>query len=184
MAGVRVVAGCYRGFRVRTRPGLEVRPTADRVKEALFAILGPQLDGASVVDCFAGTGSLGIEALSRGAAKVVFVENDLRSLEVLRQNLGRLPEPSDWAVIRADVLELAVWAAGALPADLILADPPYRRELDLKLLRVLAGVQALQPGGMLMVEHETGACPEDPSWATLQRRRYGDTTVSFFSPNR
>jgi 16S rRNA (guanine966-N2)-methyltransferase len=180
-AGVRIVAGRWRGLRVRTRAGADVRPTADRVKEALFSILEPRLRDATVVDCFAGTGSLGIEALSRGAVRAVFVENDRRTLAVLQDNLQRLTEEETHAVLPLDALDPKRWGAAVLPADVILADPPYRRGLAQTFLTALADVQALRPGGVLVVEHETGTETEHPAWEAIDRRRYGDTTLSFFA---
>lgn len=180
-AGVRVVAGRWRGLRIRTRPGIDVRPTADRVKEALFSILGPRLREATVVDCFAGTGSLGIEALSRGAARVFFVENDRKTLAVLEDNLERLTEPETRVVLPLDALDPRAWAERALPADVVLADPPYRRGLGLAFLAGLGEVQALRSGGILVVEHETETETGHPAWETVDRRRYGDTTLSFFA---
>lgn len=181
--GVRVVAGRFRGFRVETCQGLGVRPTADRVKEALFSILDPRLPDSVVVDCFAGTGSLGIEALSRGASQVTFVENDRESLAVLRGNLERLPEPRNWSVIQGDGLQPAQWRATGLPADLILADPPYRKGMGEELLQKLDEAASLRREGLLVLEHEKNTEPEHPRWEVVDRRRYGDTALSFYRWN-
>lgn len=178
---VRVVAGRARGLRLRTLPGLRVRPTADRVKEALFSLLGHDLGGTRVVDCFAGTGALGIEAWSRGAASVILVEEDPAVLRVLDANLDRLPERGSFRMVRGDALEPETWGAEILPADLILADPPYRSGLGERLLRALARVEALAPGGRLVLEHESGIRPADPAWDAVDRRRYGDTGLSVFT---
>jgi 16S rRNA (guanine966-N2)-methyltransferase len=159
-----------------------VRPTADRVREALFSIIAPLLEGATVVDCFAGTGALGIEALSRGAARVFFVESERRTLEVLRRNLARLGEETGVVVLEASALEPGSWAPGVLPADVVLADPPYRQGLGSRLLASLPECDSLRPGGILILEHETGARPEHPRWEAIDRRRYGDTTLSLFRP--
>jgi 16S rRNA (guanine(966)-N(2))-methyltransferase RsmD len=119
---LRVVAGRHRGRRLRTPPGRGTRPTADRVREALFAILGP-VEGVAVLDLFAGSGALGIEALSRGAASATFVERDRRAAAVVRANLDALGE--DGEVVVRDAL---AWLA-APPAEatfgLVLVDPPY-----------------------------------------------------------
>ena len=179
---MRVVAGRFGRTRLETLPGDAVRPTADRVKEALFATLGPRLSGARVVDCFAGTGSLGIEALSRGASRVWFVEQAPGSLRLLSRNLERLGSPPEARMVAASALTPAVWGKEILPVDLILADPPYRLGLGVEFLAGLAGVQALAEGGLLVLEHESGAEPGHPAWTPTQRRRYGDTTVSLFTP--
>lgn len=178
-----MVAGRFRGFRVETCRGFRVRPTADRVKEALFSILDPRLPDSVVVDCFAGTGSLGIEALSRGASQVTFVENDPESLAVLRGNLERLPGPGNWSVIREDGLRPAHWRAACLPADLILADPPYRKGMGEQLLQKLGEADSLCCEGLLVLEHEMNTEPEHPRWEVVDRRRYGDTGLSFYRWN-
>lgn len=178
--GVRVVAGRFRGFHVETRQGLELRPTADRVKEALFSILHPRLPDSVVLDCFSGSGSLGIEALSRGASQVFFVENAPESLAVLRGNLERLPEPGNWSVIRGDGLRPAHWGAACLPVDLILADPPYRKGMGGEFLQKLDETNSLRRDGLLVLEHEKNTEPEHPRWEVVDRRRYGDTALSFY----
>ena len=179
--GVRVTGGSFRGRRLDTLPGLGMRPTSDKVKEALFAILGPRLAGARVVDVFAGTGALGIEALSRGAERVVFVERDAASLALLRRNLQALGDPRGALVVPGDGLRPETWNSGGA-VDLILADPPYRKGWPEQLLEALSAGGALAAGGLLVIEHETGVEPIRPEWEALQRRRYGDTTLSFFRP--
>jgi len=181
-SGVRIVAGRYRGQRLATLPGIAVRPTADRVKEALFSILGERVEGARVLDCFAGTGALGIEALSRGAARVVFVEEDREVLELLRRNLAHVGAGAEVRVYRGDALRPASWAGEAVPADVILADPPYHRDLAPRFLEAMAEADALRGGGLLVVEHERGVVPVHVAWQPVERRRYGDTVLSFFVP--
>ena len=128
--GVRVVAGRYRGLRLTVPAGREVRPTADRVKEAWFSILGERVRDATVVDLFAGSGALGIEALSRGAARVLFVEKARKPLMTLEANLARLEGAADRVrVAAADVFHPHRWVDAGNPPALILADPPYRRNL-------------------------------------------------------
>jgi 16S rRNA (guanine966-N2)-methyltransferase len=178
--GVRVTGGRYRGLKLETLPGLDLRPTSDKVKEALFSILGARLEGARVVDAFAGTGALGIEALSRGAARVVFVEREPASLAVLRRNLQRVGSPTEAMVVSGDALRPGSWGRDALPAEVILADPPYRHGWPERFLDALVGHATPADGGRLVIEHETAAEPVHEAWEALQRRRYGDTTLSFF----
>jgi 16S rRNA (guanine966-N2)-methyltransferase len=119
---VRVVAGVHRGRRLQAPPGQSTRPTSDRVREALFSILGPEaVAGARVLDLFAGSGALGIEALSRGAAGAVFVDSDARAVAAIRANLTAIG--ADAAVHRRDSFEWLAAAEGTF--DLVFADPPY-----------------------------------------------------------
>lgn len=178
---VRVVAGTYRGLRLATGTGAAVRPTADRVKEALFSILGSRIPAAAVLDCFAGTGALGIEALSRGAARVAFVESDGAALSLLRGNLARLPGGASVTVVAADVFRPGAWETGVLPVDVILADPPYRQGLGERLLGTLDPATALRAGGVLVLEHEKEADPANARWRLDDRRRYGDTVLSLYN---
>ncbi len=180
--GVRVIGGAFRGLRLATLPGLELRPTADRVKEALFSMLAPRLPGARVVDCFAGTGALGIEALSRGAARVDLVERDPGSLALLRGNLARLREGTDARIriLSRDALQAGTWKGDILPLDLVLADPPYRRGLGEALLDVLAAAAPWAAGATVVLEHEAARSPAHPAWVRTRERRYGDTALSFF----
>jgi 16S rRNA (guanine966-N2)-methyltransferase len=178
---IRVIAGRYRGLRLATRPGREVRPTADRVKEALFSILGHDLTGAAVVDCFAGSGGLGIEALSRGARRVLFVERDPVTARLLEENLGRLRDAPETRVIVGDALVPPVWLGAAPPADLILADPPYGGGVAEAFLAALRPEEALRAGGRLALEHEAAIEPGGRGWVAATRRRYGSTGISIFT---
>jgi 16S rRNA (guanine966-N2)-methyltransferase len=176
---VRVIAGELRGRRLVAHPG--VRPTSDRVREAIFDILFSLggVSGLQVVDLFAGTGALGIEALSRGAASVTFVERDPAAIEALRTNLRSVglddaEASGDVTVVRADVDRWVATTASRY--DLVLADPPYDYD----------GWDALVPSlpGDLAVL-ESGA-PIEPAhgWGVLRSRRYGGTIVTVVRPDR
>jgi 16S rRNA (guanine966-N2)-methyltransferase len=126
---VRIIAGKFRRRKLRTRPGLVTRPITDRVKETLFELLGDALDGARVADVFAGTGTLGLESLSRGAASVVFIEGDRRAQELLRENVALLGAADETLCWQTDVLRTSFRPKGVpqlLPYDLVFFDPPYR----------------------------------------------------------
>ncbi len=171
---MRVVAGALRGRRIAAPPGRETRPTSDRVREALFAILG-DLTGLRVLDLFAGSGALGIEALSRGAASAVFVERAPRVAEVVRGNLAALGLEA--RVVRADArAHLRDASARADAYDLVFLDPPYRdaaawgRELSAALPAVLA------PGARVVGESDRRA-PLELSLPLADERRYGDTLI-------
>lgn len=181
---MRIITGSARGCRLKTPKGAEVtRPTADRVKESLFNILGTLVPGRKVLDIFAGTGNLGLEALSRGAETAVFV--DKATAKLIAENLAftRLTEK---AVVRSgDVFaELTRQASAKAEFSLIFCDPPYHKGLWQQALRQIDGSQGLMAAnGILVVEHgaDENDMPELSRLKLVHNRRYGHTTqISFF----
>lgn len=172
---MRVVAGAYRGRRLRAPGGAATRPTADRVREALFSMLEP-IDGLLVLDLFAGSGALGIEAASRGAAAVTLVENDSRAIRVIRRNLDEIG--LDAEVVAGDALAYLASAAG--PFDLVLADPPYSsaRRLARPLAERLPRVTS--ETGRIVTESDRRQPLELPL-PLLRERVYGDTRIAIHS---
>jgi 16S rRNA (guanine966-N2)-methyltransferase len=170
---MRVVAGELRGRLIEAPPGRDTRPTTDKVREAVFNALG-SLDlvrDAVVVDLYAGSGALGIEALSRGAAEAVFVERDRTALRVLRENLDHLGLGDRARVQHGDAVALA----GRFPADLVLADPPYDFDAWPELLaKVDAGFVVAESGRPL--DELVGL----ERWRPVRSKRYGRTWVTFF----
>jgi 16S rRNA (guanine966-N2)-methyltransferase len=174
---VRVVAGRLGGRRLRAPRGRDTRPTSDRVREALFAMLGP-LEGLRVLDLFAGSGALAIEALSRGAATATLVERDARAVEVIRANLAALELSSEQARVVHRPARVAMRDASARgdAYDLVLLDPPYRdapalgRELSQALPAVLA------PDARVVAESDRRA-PLELGLPVVVERRYGDTLI-------
>jgi 16S rRNA (guanine966-N2)-methyltransferase len=175
---MRVIAGHLRGRRLSAPRGRTTRPTSDRVREALFSMLGP-IDGSSVLDLFAGTGALGIEALSRGAAKALFVERDAAAVAALRGNLARLElaEPLVHVKVGEALPALRSARRAGETYDLVFVDPPYGqlRESERELSALLPTV--LAPGARVVVESDRRAPAELPL-AVAQRKRYGDTTIT------
>lgn len=175
---MRVIAGRYRGRRLRAPRGIRTRPTSDRVREATFALLG-DLEGARVLDLFAGTGALGIEALSRGARSAVFVESSRAALEALEANLRALGiSPEQARVRREDALAGLRGAAKRQETyDLVLIDPPYGQALELapRLSTALAGVLAR---GARVVAESDRRTPLRLALALATERRYGDTIIA------
>jgi 16S rRNA (guanine966-N2)-methyltransferase len=168
---VRVVAGAYRGRRLVAPSGRATRPTADRVREALFSMLGP-IDGLRVLDLFAGSGALGIEAASRGAAAVTFVESDRRALAAIERNLAAVELEA--AVVRRDAL--AYLRRGEGPFDLILVDPPYSSAL--RLGRPLAErLPAVTSEQARIVTESHKRRPLELELPVLRERTYGDTRI-------
>lgn len=166
---MRVVAGRFRGRPLDSPPGRDTRPTSDRVREAVFNALGSldAIAGATVLDLFAGTGALGIEALSRGAARCTFVETDRAALRALKANLARFGlGPPEATVMVGDALR---HAASAGTADLALLDPPYAFERWPELLAL--------PLAELVVIESGRAVAVPPSWEIVREKRYGGTVV-------
>lgn len=174
-----MTGGILGGRTLRVPAGRGVRPTTDRVREATFARLGA-LGGARVLDLYAGTGALGIEALSRGAANVVFVERARASLDALRRNLTTLGLGENVRIVARDVAAAVadLGRAGEL-FDLVLLDPPYETGEDERTLRAVVAARILAPGALLVVERSRRHALAPISGLALQdERRYGDTIVS------
>jgi 16S rRNA (guanine966-N2)-methyltransferase len=172
---VRVVAGSFGGRRLVVPPGASTRPTADRVREALFSVLGDRVAGAGVLDLFAGSGALGLEALSRGAASATFVDRDPAAIRAVRANLDALGIAA--TVRRADARAFLRTASSAACAyDVVFLDPPYKQaerlgeELSVTLPAVLA------PGAVVVAESDRRS-PLLLDLALLDERRYGDTLI-------
>jgi 16S rRNA (guanine966-N2)-methyltransferase len=176
---VRVVAGTLGGRRLHAPKGHGTRPTADRVKEALFSMLGSVVE-ASVLDLYAGTGALGVEALSRGASKATFVEHAPLALSALRRNVEELGL-GDRAVIVAQRIERARARVEALgPFDVVLADPPYADVADcVTALEALVAARALSAGAVVVVEHGSRDAVAVEGLERLETRAYGDTALTF-----
>jgi 16S rRNA (guanine966-N2)-methyltransferase len=185
---LRIVAGTYRGRRLKSPPGHGTRPTTDRVREALFNILGGSVQGTAVLDCFAGSGALGIEALSRGAARVVFVEKSRQAADVVEANLELVGlVGSDSAVVVNKPLERSFGALQqAGPFDLWLVDPPFAMVRDGTATRVLASMTSkglLAETGTVVLEYPSDQpCPEIRGLIAHDLRDYGDSHLAFFGP--
>ena len=186
---MRVIAGVAKGTRLTAPKGLEVRPTLDRVREALFSILAPRIEGASFLDLFAGTGANGIEALSRGARLSTFVENDPRSLQTIRRNLEATRLISRASVRRLELPSgLYKLYEESIRYDIVFADPPYdlaRQDPDAytTLLNHLHTAQILATDAIIVIEHDSRTAPPEKTadFACTRHARYGETTLSFFS---
>lgn len=178
MGEIRIVAGQWGRRRIKVPRGPAIRPTAERVREAWLNVLGDELDGASVLDLFAGTGALGLEALSRGARHATFVENDNRVLQCLRSNIQSLGARERTSVVTVNVFR---YLDGLAPAafDIAFADPPYGAGLAAKLVKRYMMVPFAR---LLSVEHAPDETLELP--ADSEQRRYGDSVVTFIGSDR
>lgn len=174
---MRIIAGSWKGRRLKGVRGRDVRPTTDRIRESWMGAIGQDLIGAHVLDLFAGSGALGLEALSRGASSVVFVERSRRALATLRANVQLLDAESRVTVIANDATSFAKsLTSGAY--DLALADPPYGRELASYLIEIF---RKSEFASQLWVEHpRTDLMPEFPG---LRQRKYGHTVISIVEAN-
>jgi 16S rRNA (guanine(966)-N(2))-methyltransferase RsmD len=175
---MRVIAGRFKGRRLKPPAWEGLRPTSDKLRETLFNVLAPRIEGARVVDGYAGTGAVGIEALSRGAAHVTFVERDRRAARLIAENLSGCGIEQGYTIEQGDAPSVLRSLAGA-GFDLILLDPPYDlanvgEALD-------AGASALGRGGLIVLERATGRDPIVPaSLARVRDVKSGDSTLTIF----
>ena len=182
--GPRLTGGTAKGRRLFSVPGIDVRPALARMRISVFEILRPRLEGATVVDLFAGTGSLGLEALSRGAARALFYDVDRRSLEAVEKNLERLGFSGKGQAVYGNAFEAA---ARLEPADLVFVDPPYdfyvERAADMRrLLETLLGRVIPGPEGRVISEHRLReGLGEVSGGKIVDEREYGDTVVTFYT---
>lgn len=180
---MRVIGGAAKGRRLKTPKGQAIRPTADRVKEALFNILPRDLSGARILDLFAGSGNLSIEALSRGAAHAVLIDSSEQSAAIIRENLrhvGFTAQAEVWVAPAARSLRSLARRSDSF--DYIFLDPPYDRKLAGDSLELIARCDLLRTGGALVIEHSARELLNE-SYGGLRlhdQRRYGDTRLSFY----
>ena len=178
---MRVIAGALRGRRLQTPGWPGLRPTSDRLREALFDVLGERVTGAAVLDGFAGTGAIGLEALSRGAATVVFVERDRRAAALIAANLDRCRVRDRATIVTGPLPGALDGAAPGLPFDLILLDPPYAYPEAALGAILSAAARRLAPGGRVVLERarRSAACGA-PELVQLRRLAAGDSVLVFY----
>ncbi len=173
---MRVISGSARGRKLIAPPGLDTRPTTDRVKESVFNIISPYLPAKSVLDLFSGSGAMGVEALSRGSEHAVFVECNKSAFEVTRQNI-ELARVTD----RAEVIfgdSLAYLDRAKSQFDIIFLDPPYNTGLLSGAIKKIAEKNLLSEGGIIVAESEhLGEEPDGSHFDIIKRTKYGKTTV-------
>ena len=178
---MRIIAGSRKGATIYAPKHADTRPTGDRVREAAFNLIGP-VDGASVLDLYAGSGAMGLEALSRGAASAVFVEADREAVHTIERNLTKLALEGA-TILRADALTaLAQEASSGRRYDLVLVDPPYRMFADLQTSLAAYLPAVLDEDGLVVVETSSREEPELPL-AKRTSRRYGSARLTLFEPS-
>jgi len=176
---VRIVAGERRGARIAAPRGEQTRPTSDRAREAAYTLIGP-VDGAAVLDLFAGSGAMGLEALSRGAGSCVFVESDRGACKVIQDNLAKLRLTGARVVCKDAFLALREERAARRTYDLVLADPPYDVWDSVEARLGEAVEPVLAPDGLLVVETAAKVQPELPL-DLVTSRRYGSARITLFT---
>lgn len=182
---MRIIAGHLRGRRIKAPRGRETRPMRDFVREAVFSMLGDQVKGARVLDLFAGSGSLGLEALSRGAAEAVFVDRGREPVRVIKENLDILGMSGRGRVVRSEILEyLRRSGPPEKPYNLIFIDPPFKIDVNYRqqLLKKLTEDGFLGPSSVVVMEAPLRSpTPEPPPGLMFrERRRYGETAVDVY----
>jgi 16S rRNA (guanine(966)-N(2))-methyltransferase RsmD len=177
---MRIIAGALKG-RTLTSPTWDgLRPTSDALRETLFNVLGPAVQDAVVLDLCAGTGAVGLEALSRGATRVVFIDSDPKALGLIAANAGRCGVENRCAIIRGTAVGALADDVGG-PFDIVVADPPYDAPWVAEALDAAAG--HLAAGGVLVLEHAwRRSAPEVPSLRLVRTRRAGDSALSTYRP--
>ena len=176
---MRIIAGRFKGRRLKTPTWEGIRPTSDKLRETLFNIVAPRIDGASVVDGYAGTGAVGIEALSRGAAHVTFVETDRRAVRLIEENLAICGVQADYTIDTGDLVTvLRRFASGAF--DLIWLDPPY--DISNVTEPLEAAARVLAADGLVVLERATRREPDVPPALVRTRDvKSGDSTLTFLA---
>jgi 16S rRNA (guanine966-N2)-methyltransferase len=177
---VRVISGEFKGRRIAGGKTTRVRPTSDRVKESIFNVLREEVTKKRILDLFAGAGTLGIEALSRGAESVTFVDASQHSINVLKKNLRNLNLENKAAILRLDGMKALSKLKGEF--EMIFADPPYLKGFAQRIIDSIARSTRLKKKGILILEHhkkETFSLPQE-KLSVLKQKKFGDTVVTFF----
>ena len=177
---MRVITGTARGTVLKTPEGMQTRPTADRVKEALFSIINFEIPGAKVLDLFGGTGQLGIEALSRGAQNAVFVDESDAACRLIKENLRRTKLESNASVVRSDYM--AYLKRCKEKFNIILLDPPYAEVFLENSLKIISEIDILQSGGIIVAERPLGKdiLWDLPGFTRSKDYKYGNCLLTFY----
>ncbi len=178
---MRIISGKYKGHHLVPFQGDHIRPTTDRVKETMFNIIQGEIDGARVLDLFSGTGNLGIEALSRGAQEVLFVEKNRKSIQILEKNIQKLKISEPHKVLQKDVISFLKSYEGE-PFDLVFADPPFTEEMAHDVILAADVSRVFHSQTIMMIEsgRREKVLEDYPNLTRYDLREFGDKFLSFF----
>ena len=172
---MRVISGSARGLKLSTIDSMDTRPTLDRVKEAIFSILIPYIPTESCLDLFAGSGGLGIEALSRGVESAVFVDANPECIRVIEQNVERARLKERSSIIRSDFASYLLSCKRGF--DIIFLDPPYKMDRLNEILTLISDNSILNKSGIILIEADNGTKVEHPSFNVIKEKKYGRVNV-------
>lgn len=176
---MRIISGRAGGRRLKSSKKSNARPTLDRVKEAVFSMLAPYLVDAEVLDLFAGFGGLGLEAVSRGAARAVLVEKNRRNLGIIRKNIDLCGFLDNVELIQNDVFDFLSNRSDSY--DIIIMDPPYRKKYGGKIVEIIENNCLLKDGGLIVIEHSNKEEFSDTQYSNIiKEKEYGDTAITIF----
>lgn len=178
---MRIIAGEYRGMRLASLDGKHTRPTADRVREAIFSSLANRVYDARIWDVFAGTGALGLEALSRGSSETIFTEQHPKTLKVLEENIYRMKAEKRSQLIKGDVFQAIKQGRISGKFDLIFIDPPYAAGLYEKIFKYIQDYEFLNKNGMIIVENAKKSLflADDKVFLLYKRKIYGESCIQY-----
>ncbi|WP_146552251.1 16S rRNA (guanine(966)-N(2))-methyltransferase RsmD [Rummeliibacillus sp. SL167] len=180
---MRVISGERKGMPLKAVSGMTTRPTTDKVKESLFNILGPYFDGGIVLDLFAGSGGLGIEALSRGMDKAIFIEKDGRAFQNLKENIAKCRYEECTEAYRNDASRaLKILMKKETQADLIFLDPPYKKHQYYEMVKDIVANGIISKDGTIVCEHDTETVLPDAffNFHKVREEKYGGTIITFY----
>jgi 16S rRNA (guanine966-N2)-methyltransferase len=180
---MRVISGKAKGRPLKAVPGMGTRPTTDKVKEAIFSMIGPYFSGGLVLDLFAGTGGLSLEAISRGMDRAVLIDMDKKAIDTIRLNLQATGFTEQAEVYRNDAQRaLKALAKRGMAFDLVFMDPPYKLKVISDLMEQLLAEGMLRDGARIVLEHDAGDRYDEPvgTLEHLRRAEYGDTAITIF----
>ncbi len=182
---MRIIAGMYKGFKLHTFPGNQIRPTPSKVREAIFDMVSAKVVGSDFLDLFAGTGAIGIEAISRGAKSVTFIEIDRKAIGLIKNNLTKIYQHNFFNIIKLDYIQaITLLSNDHKKFDIIFLDPPYyNKNYIYKALQLIDQTDIIKDGGIVIAQHSTHIAIKDnyDNIFCFKEKKYGNSTITIFS---